>query len=146
MNENINLAEILKDAPKGTHLYSSIFGNVTFESIIDNGNTPIEVHTNYGKDYFFKDGRYKWRGECVLFPSKDNRDWLTFKTPKHFEPFQKVLIKRYRLTGPAIWGAAYYSHYINNAHYTTTGKAVGNDDIIPYRGNENKLGKPVEIK
>lgn len=33
MNENINLVEILKDCPKGTKLYSPIFGEVEFLGI-----------------------------------------------------------------------------------------------------------------
>ena len=36
MNENLNLVEILKDCPKGTKLYSPIFGEVKFEEINDN--------------------------------------------------------------------------------------------------------------
>ena len=33
MNENIDLTQILKDCPKGTKLYSLIFGEVNFEKI-----------------------------------------------------------------------------------------------------------------
>lgn len=33
MTEKINIAEILKDNPKGTKLYSSIFGKVTYVAI-----------------------------------------------------------------------------------------------------------------
>ena len=33
MNENIDLTKILKDCPKGTKLYSTIFGEVEFEHI-----------------------------------------------------------------------------------------------------------------
>lgn len=40
-NNKINIAEILKDCPKGTKLYSSIFGNVSFEKLIDNVVYPI---------------------------------------------------------------------------------------------------------
>lgn len=38
-------------------------------------------------------------GECTLFPSKDNRDWSTFKAPKSkwnpdtLQPFDKVLVR-----------------------------------------------------
>ena len=41
MNENLNLAEILKDCPKGTKLYSTVYGEVEFYGII-------------GKDYLIK--------------------------------------------------------------------------------------------
>ena len=33
MNENLNLVEILKDCPKGTKLWSPVWGRVTFETI-----------------------------------------------------------------------------------------------------------------
>lgn len=35
MNENLNLVEILKDCPKGTKLYSTVYGEVKFEEIGD---------------------------------------------------------------------------------------------------------------
>ena len=31
------------------------------------------------KEEFLCDGRYRMNGECMLFPSKENRDWNTFK-------------------------------------------------------------------
>ena len=37
MNDNIDLTKILKDCPKGTTLYSPIFGDVIFERIDDQG-------------------------------------------------------------------------------------------------------------
>ena len=83
MNENLNLIEILKDCPKGTKLYSTIFGDVKFEEINENrlhpiivriGDGHIEYFTAYGKKYY---GIYN--GECTLFPSKDQRDWSKFR-------------------------------------------------------------------
>ena len=47
MNENLNLVEILKDCPEGTKLYSTVFGEVEFESINDIIG-PIVVTTNIG--------------------------------------------------------------------------------------------------
>ena len=31
----------------------------------------------------YSNGRVTREGECVLFPSKDNRDWSTFKIPEN---------------------------------------------------------------
>ena len=31
MNENLNLVEIMKDCPKGTKFYSTVYGEVEFE-------------------------------------------------------------------------------------------------------------------
>lgn len=43
MNENLNLVEILKDCPKGTKLYSSVFGEVELDHIDTNANYPIII-------------------------------------------------------------------------------------------------------
>ena len=102
MNENLNLVEILKDCPEGTKLYSTVFGEVEFESINDIIG-PIVVTTNIcHPEYFTADGKMfaRYNGECVLFPSKEQRDWSKFNVKKHrfdpktFQPFDKVLVKR----------------------------------------------------
>ena len=61
---------------------------------------------------------------------------------KHFEPFQKVLIKEW-LNSKSLWLPALYSHYNaeNNRHYIIGGKWAKNEDIMPYEGNEYKVGK-----
>ena len=43
MNENLNLVEILKDCPKGTKLYSSVFGSVELDHIDIRANYPIVI-------------------------------------------------------------------------------------------------------
>lgn len=82
-NKNINIAEILKDCPKGMKLYSLIYGEVEFSLIDDtNDNYPICIKTNLGSFVnFTKDGRYAIRfptAECLLFPSSEMRDWTKF--------------------------------------------------------------------
>lgn len=81
-NNKINIAEILKDCPKGTKLYSSIFGNVSFERVLDGVEYPIYVvDKNSGSKYFSKDGQYISGypdAECQLFPSSEMRDWSRF--------------------------------------------------------------------
>lgn len=84
MNENLNLVEILKDCPKGTKLYSLIYGYVELERISNDENDkyPIFIRlTSNTIDCVAKDGRYigNYDGECVLFPSKEQRDWSRFK-------------------------------------------------------------------
>lgn len=71
----MNIAEILKDAPKGTKLFSPLFGEVKLESV---SNDIIEVRIEGAVSTFYKDGRYYrsyFNGECLLFPSKDKRNW-----------------------------------------------------------------------
>ena len=86
MNENINLIEILKDCPQGTKLYSTVFGDVEFDRIDTILSHPIVVRIGRIEDdhteTFAADGRlYSYHnGECVLFPSKEQRDWSKFKT------------------------------------------------------------------
>ena len=81
----MNIAEILKYCPKGTKLYSLVDGEVTLENICNTGQYSIEVITNNGNtSYFTKDGKIfanRPNGECVLFPSKDQRDWSIFRIP-----------------------------------------------------------------
>ena len=41
MNENLNLVEILKDCPKGTKLYSTVYGEVEFYGIENGLEFPV---------------------------------------------------------------------------------------------------------
>lgn len=151
MNEKLNLVEILKNAPKGTELWSPIIGKCELFNIDFTCKAfPIVcIGVDDGIEWNFKaDGTYTENAgvECVLFPSKENRNWSTFnvqKTHKHFEPFQKVLIRTWAEDG-YIWVAAEYSNYdaLHNNHYLVSGLIAKEEDIIPYNGNENKLGKP----
>lgn len=85
-NKDINIAEILKDCPKGTKIYSSLFGKVELLSVDDDCDFPIIV-TNEGnteKACFTKEGRYHSYysdAECILFPSSKMRDWSRFFKP-----------------------------------------------------------------
>ena len=84
MNENLNLVEILKDCTEGTTLYSTVFGEVEFERINDIIG-PIVVTTHTGNaECFTADGKMHthYNGECLLFPSKEQRDWSKFKVKK----------------------------------------------------------------
>lgn len=89
MENKLNLAELLKNIPKGTELYSPICGECKLmEALNIDSVTAIKVQTKDGDFWSFaKDGHYtKEGGECLLFPSKENRDWSTFKIKK--ENFQ----------------------------------------------------------
>ena len=78
MNESINLCEILKDCPKDTKLYCTFLGDVLFSKIEDN---KIFIHTSYAVYSFYSDGKFTYEGECVLFPSREQRDWNKFTAP-----------------------------------------------------------------
>lgn len=80
MNENINLVEILKDCPKGTKLYSILFGEVEFEGV-HGGSRTVGYTTRTGRRFdVTREGKMfeNYDGECTIFPSKDQRDWSKF--------------------------------------------------------------------
>lgn len=84
MNENIDLTKILKYCPKGTKLYSTIHGEVEFKKIEEESNYSIVCITTTGNNCAVTaDGRYFYAlgGECILFPSRDQRDWSKFTAP-----------------------------------------------------------------
>lgn len=82
MNENIDLTKILKNCPKGWKLYSPILGEVDFLKI-RNDLYAIVTTQGYHIASFTKEGFYcaNTEGECILFPSKDQRDWSKFTAP-----------------------------------------------------------------
>lgn len=81
-NKNINIAEILKDCPKGMKLYSPIYCEVNFDKIdIENERHPIAVKSSKGIIHLAEDGRFCAAydtAECMLFPSSKMRDWSKF--------------------------------------------------------------------
>ena len=82
MEEKINIAEILKDKPENTKLYSPLFGDVYFYYVGDN---LIKVAHHGRITIFFDDGRYYNNypeSEPLLFPSKEMRDWRKFDWKK----------------------------------------------------------------
>lgn len=82
MAKEINIAEILKDMPSGTRLWSPILGKVMFDGInYDNQTYPICITGADRLNYSFtQSGRYfAIKGaELLLFPSKDMRNWSKF--------------------------------------------------------------------
>ena len=78
MEENINIAEILKDKKNGLRLYSPIFGKCTFCCVHEDTNDIcVKIH-NGVKEFFDSKGLYYNTGEVMLFPSKEMRDWSKF--------------------------------------------------------------------
>lgn len=109
MNENLNLVELLKDCPKGTKLYSTVFGEVEYVGIAKESGYPITFRTSKNTtNAVTSEGTHFdcFDGECTLFPSKEQRDWSKFKVKKHkfdpktLKPFDKVLA---RLNKQGIW-------------------------------------------
>lgn len=78
--EKINIAELLKDCPKGMVLYSPIFGEVHLEEIRPHLAIVVTTDNRYREEFLY-DGRYGMNGECMLFPSKDKTTWEGFQRP-----------------------------------------------------------------
>lgn len=100
-NKTLNLCEKLAGCPKGTKLWSPLFGNcrileVRNDSIVV-GNEAVGFHSFDKHGYYFDSSE-----ECLLFPSKENRDWDNWECPKPkverfdpktFQPFDRMLVR-----------------------------------------------------
>ena len=146
MNENINLVEILKHCPLGTKLYTPLIGDCVLLSVIESEISQYVIGVGHSTEadtpgrWFTRDGKYiECEGaECLLFPSKENRDWSTFKAPKKeyvFKPFDKVLV---RDNEDAIWCADFYSHINKDNEHVMIGAIC--KYCIPYEGNQHLVG------
>ena len=149
MNENIDLTKILKDCPKGTKLYSIIYGEVEFNRIEEGYTFSIIFVTKEGNESTVtSDGKHYncYDGDCTLFPSKEQRDWSKFKPkqlkfdPKILEAFDRVLV---RLTKDGVWNATFFSHYDKEVNWgcypcvTTSCKSYSK--CIPYNDDTKHL-------
>lgn len=83
--EKINVAELLKDCPKGMKLYTTVWGEVEFVKTHDLGMISVVPTSNpfntSDTKLIYSDGRFTIDGECIIFPSKANRDWSKFHRP-----------------------------------------------------------------
>lgn len=84
MENKINIAEILRDMPKGTRLYSPLFGECNLDEVCtsDRKTYPIILLTSADTLVgFTKNGHYVdgfEDAECLLFPSAKMRCWDKF--------------------------------------------------------------------
>lgn len=82
MENKINIAEILKDCPKGMKLYSPIYGEIELLKVNSNYTYPINITIGIDSTgTFTSDGRLYEQyhsAECILFPSSEMRDWTKF--------------------------------------------------------------------
>lgn len=81
MEEKINIAEILKDKPEGTKLWTDMFGSVTLYVVTDTCDAFQVKHHNK-EPWFDKDGKLYKEGVLCIYPSKSMRDWEKFAWKK----------------------------------------------------------------
>ena len=83
METKLNIAEILKDKPIGTKLYTDAFGELSIEEIYTEDEIGITLlNRDEEKLLFYNDGKYNVHGEPILVPSKEMRDWSKFAWKK----------------------------------------------------------------
>ena len=152
MNENIDLTKILKDCPKWTKFYTPVWGEVSFIEVRKNENclSPIRIY-NECSNYvdLDKKGRYfncKGDEECILFPSKDQRDWSKFTAPwykkekfdpKTLNPFDKVLVRD--SCEYSSWRCVLYSHTNETGNFKYVAGNSAYDFCIPYNDDTKHL-------
>lgn len=142
----MNIAEILKNCPNGTKLYSPIFGEVKLVGV---DKKYITCRTSDGfEDSFQYDGKYMAKyhdAECMLFPSRDQRDWSKFgvtdqvtdqKQETELKPFDKVLV---RDRDDRKWGCDFFCH-LGDKEGVFVCISSWWRQCIPYEGNEHLLG------
>ena len=149
MNENIDLTKSLKDCPKGWKLYSPLCGEVKFDSITENSEFPITVLNETMGIYLTREGTYCTgieEAECILFPSKDQRDWSKFTAPWYkkdkFDPktlkaFDRVLVRHEYYHR---WRCEFYSYiYDDNGSYPYVAISGAYKRCIPYNEETKHL-------
>lgn len=130
MNENLDLTKILEGCPEGIEFYHAGYGRVVkFIDIKLSSRHPIRLalYDNSGYHYYdlavTKRGAINpdYEGECLLFPSKDQRDWSKFERfwdkPKvekfdinTLQSFDKLLV---RFAEQRIWMPDFFAYEDN---------------------------------
>lgn len=146
MNENIDLTKILENCPNGTKLYTPVWGEVNFRKILNGLIYAFSIDTCNGNICLTREGCYvnKDGAECIIFPSKDQRDWSKFTAPwykkekfnpKTLKPFDKVLIRE---CDGDIWRCSIFSHiWKDDLPYVCNG--IGYKCCIPYNDETKHL-------
>lgn len=81
IQSTMNILKIIKKAPKDHVCWCTLFGECKVETDDTDNAYPITIRLKNDSYFITADGRYhkKYDGECVLFPSRDNRDWEAFE-------------------------------------------------------------------
>ena len=148
-NDSLDLTKILKNCPAGHKFYSPIYGDVEFLMLLDSGKTRFQCYDS-GVCYNLvvkSDGKLHDNGECLVFPSREQRDWSKFEAPWYkkerfnphtLQPFDKVLVR----DGEELkWTVGIFSHFNPSGAYQYS--CAGNDYnvCIPYnKETEHLLG------
>ena len=132
---NVNVANKLDSASKGTTLYSPIFGTVIFQ-YLDGDDIIVETHS-MKLERFDKYGRYDRRGKQLLFPNEQTDDWSNYQlsAPYDFKPFDKVVVK-----DEGIWHIDFFESYdLSNKKFPYQCMASNWKYCLPFNEETAKL-------
>ncbi len=124
MKDKINIAELLKDSPKGMELDCTMFENVSFARLVEDKDYPIIVRINGYNEReirLTKEGCWETRLEakCVIFP-KGKTTWEGFVPPCKFKVGDKITNGKTSIT----------IGYIDNEYYYEIGRSIATRLLI----------------
>lgn len=158
MNEKLNLVEILKDCPKGTKLYSPIYGDVELVEVSQDNVVPYPIKTKtkpnstgmFSTVSFTKDGRIfvEHNGECMLFPNEEHRDWSMFENKKpKFKVGDKIVNSHWKRMGSSRFQGVILK-ITNDKYFFTDGSYsfISNQDDWELVSNKKPKFDPKTLK
>ena len=160
MESKINVAEILKDKPQGIRLYSPIFGECAFCFVREETDDICVKKHNGEKAFFDSKGLYNTLGECLLFPSREMRDWGKFAWKKgdvlvSNDGKVEVIFEKFRSdTYQSFVGKHHLDsidenlHYLDEGEYSTFNFKIEKEDAAQTYINtiEERLGGKLNLE
>lgn len=155
MNENIDLTKILEGCPMWTKFYSTIHDEISFKRIELPKDYPIVFDSDaVGGDVTLTEKGMAIRGvgECIVFPSKEQRDWSKFERfwdkpkkvdrfdPKTLKPFDKILVRKvHSKYNIEPWSCEHFSYINPNTKELVNGISSRYEICIPYNDETEHL-------
>lgn len=142
----MNITEIIKAQPNSEmKVWSPMLGECTASISADiESSYPITIREPGGFEaYLTAGGRYLQNEECecIVFPSKTQRDWGKVVVTHTYKPFERVLTRQ---NSDSPWRCDLFSHKESNGMFSTRVGSYNARNILPYRGNEDKAGRVTE--
>lgn len=111
METKLNIAEILKDKPEGTKLWTDVFGSVTLYVVTD-ACDAFQVKHHNKEPWFDKEGKLYREGVLCIYPSNSMRDWSKFAWKKgdvlvSNDSTTEVIFKGWKDDTYTLFGGAY---------------------------------------
>ena len=124
MEKKINIAELLKDCPKGMELDSPVWNNIVFEEI-DGDNIVIFRKSVDAKVYLTQYGEVNSiDGKCVIYP-KGETTWEGFVPPCKFKDGDIIFTD----TGSYTW-VSIFKQFSKNICYTYIDLCITDNQLI----------------